>query len=294
MLCCSLCCFFQQAFPHCSVPEKVKSLDLHHHLLHREHPTRPSREWGVADEGNLECRSCCSGKEAGCVTVVRASRRGSSNISVGIDLEHSSSSAEWWELPACLVLLLVASHLSAGCCQPCYSHFILTNSSSFPKLLQYTPNAHRLAQGEEVELCFVAVSQFNLRACGFLAVPLRFSRECWSFNVIHQIGFLTYLGYCNLELMLLSLSSGWQLKQREMFICLEVSIALYLRNGKRSQKGQPFLVSPYLEVLSFLIAFPSWRNGQIKGTSCDQNPLFVSISSTSCVFSCLFPYSPTS
>lgn len=193
------------------------------------------------------------------------------------------------------MLLLVALHVSAGCCQPCYSHFILTNSSSSLKLVQYTPKACRLGWGKEVELCFVAVFQFNLRACRFLAVLLRFSRQCWSFNMICQIGFLTYLGYCTLELMLLSLSSGWQLKQREMCICLEVSIALYLRNGKRSQTGQLFLVSPYLEVWSFFIVSPSWRNGKIKGTSCDQNLLFISISSTFCVlFCCLFPYSPTS
>lgn len=144
-----------------------------------------------------------------------------------------------------MLLILVAPCLSEGCCQPCYSHFILMNSSSSPKLLQCNPSACwlGLGQGEEVELWLVAVFHFlfpfNLQACLFLAAPLRFSRQSQSFNVIYasicQVGFLTYLGYCNLELMLLSFSSGWQLKQREMFICLEVYIDMYLRNGKRSQ-----------------------------------------------------------
>lgn len=174
----------------------------------------------------------------------RASGRESSNMSIEIDWECSRSSTAQWELPGhAMLLVLVAPHLSETCCQPCYSHFILANSSSSPKLLQYNPNARRLGQGEEVELWLVAVFcflfQFNLQACLFLAVPVRFSTQSQSFNVICtsicQIGFLTYLGYCNLELMLLSFSSGWQLKQREMFICLEVYIDMYLRNGKRSQ-----------------------------------------------------------
>ena len=156
-----------------------------------------------------------------------------------------------------MLLILVAPCLSEGCCQPRCSHFILTNSSSSPKLLQYNRNAHCLGQGEELDLWFVAVFcflfQFNLQACLFLAVPLRFSRQSQSFNVICtsicQIGFLTYLGYCDLELMLLSFSSGWQLKQREMFICLEVYIDMYLRNRKRSQ-NRPALYC--LSLCSFL------------------------------------------
>lgn len=80
MLCGSLCCFFSKPF-RAAVFLRRLSLDLH-----CKHPMCPSREWGVADEGKLECQSC--------VTVVRASRRGSSNISMGIDLEHSGNSAE--------------------------------------------------------------------------------------------------------------------------------------------------------------------------------------------------------
>lgn len=91
-----------------------------------------------------------------------------------------------------MLLVLVAPCLSEGCCQPSYSHFILMNSSSSPKLLQYNAKAHQLGlgqgQGEEVELWFVAVFcllfQFNLQACLFLAVPLRFSRQSQGFNVI--------------------------------------------------------------------------------------------------------------
>lgn len=92
-------------------------------------------------------------------------------------------------------------------------------------------------------LCSV-LFQFNLKACVLLVVPLRFSRQSQRFNEICtsicQIGFLTHLGHCTLELMLLSFSSGWQLKQREMFICLEVYIDMYLRNGKRSQNRPAF------------------------------------------------------
>lgn len=114
-------------------------------------------------------------------------------------------------------------------------------------LLSKTSARPALGQGEE-ELWLVAVFcplfQFNLKACVLLVVPRRFSRQSQSFNEICtsicQIGFLTHLGHCTLELMLLSFSSGWQLKQREMFICLEVYIDMYLRNGKRSQNRPAF------------------------------------------------------
>lgn len=106
-------------------------------------------------------------------------------------VQQEQHGAERWEmLGYAMLLILVAPRLSEGCCQPGYSHFILMNFSSSPKLLQYNPKAHRLGlgQGEEVELWFVAVFcllfQFNLQACLFLAVPLRFSRQSQGFNVI--------------------------------------------------------------------------------------------------------------
>lgn len=252
MLCCSLYCFFSEPFHIALLLNKL--VDLHHHHL-------APQTLHVSVEGNM---GDCPWGKAGMlklpfrrgswwITVVRprAGGRKSSNLCMEIELERSRSSAQQRELPGYVMLLiLVAARLSEGCCQPRYSRFVLMSSSSSPNLLQHNPHACRLeaGAGREAGLWTVAVFsflfQFNLQACLFLAVPLRFSRQSQSFiavcTSIRQIGFLTYLGYCNLESMLLSFSSGWQLKQREMCICLEVYIDIYLRNGKRCQNRPAF------------------------------------------------------
>lgn len=82
-----------------------------------------------------------------------------------------------------------------------------------------------------------------------------------------RLVFWPILGYCKLELMLLSFSSGWQLRQREMFICLEFYIDMYWRNAEWSQSRPTLygcLVCAYVTFFPFLLQLLAGEKGKSK------------------------------
>lgn len=82
-----------------------------------------------------------------------------------------------------------------------------------------------------------------------------------------RLVFWPILGYCKLELMLLSFSSGWQLRQREMFICLEFYIDMYWRNAEWSQSRPTLygcLVRAYVTFFPFLLHLLAGEKGKSK------------------------------